>query len=64
MALLLLLAGEFALGQAHTWVTQLLPGTPPHPPPGEGRVSYTFVNCQVKSRLLLQYTNNQVLGKR
>lgn len=44
--------GQFTGGDAHTWVTGLLPDIPPTLPPGQDGASYVFQNTLLGTQLL------------
>ncbi|GIL85198.1 hypothetical protein Vretimale_10813 [Volvox reticuliferus] len=51
----LLITGSFATGDAHAWVTGLLPDIPPTLPPGQDGASFVFQNTLLGTQLLCRY---------
>eukprot|EP00198_Chlamydomonas_reinhardtii_P000372 XP_001689707.1 bardet-biedl syndrome 7 protein [Chlamydomonas reinhardtii] len=55
----LLITGQFTGGDAHTWVTGLLPDIPPTLPPGQDGASYVFQNTLLGTQLLCRYRGGE-----
>ncbi|KAG2424531.1 hypothetical protein HXX76_014412 [Chlamydomonas incerta] len=55
----LLITGQFTGGDAHTWITGLLPDIPPTLPPGQDGASYVFQNTLLGTQLLCRYRGGE-----